>query len=67
LFTPKSNFFSEFIKGILGQEQKLGLWVGRIMALLANRTLPDLAVELIIYELKEGFLWGIYRSFVGEK
>jgi len=24
--------------------------------------MPDLAVELIIYELKEGFLWGIYRK-----
>jgi len=34
--------------------------------------LPDLAVELIIYELKEGFCCGAYiekgaRSFVGEK
>ena len=28
------------------------------MALQANRTLPDLAVELIIYELKEGFFVG---------
>jgi len=24
--------------------------------------LPDLAVELIIYVLKEVFLWGIYRK-----
>ena len=41
------------------------------MALQANRTLPDLAVELIIYELR-GFFCGAYiekgaRSFVGEK
>jgi len=33
--------------------------------------LPYLAVGFVIYELKEGFLWGIYRkgarSFVGKK
>jgi len=37
-----------------------------------NRTLPDLAIELTIYELKRGFFCGAYiekgtRSFVGEK
>jgi len=36
-------------------------WVcgwGEQLHYLANRTLPDLAVELIIYELKEGFFVG---------
>jgi len=33
---------------------------------LANQTLPDLAVELIIYELKEGFCVGhIYKKGLG--
>jgi len=38
---------------------------------LANRTLPNLAVELIIFELKEGFCRAYIekgaRAFVGEK